>query len=191
MGGAGLQGKSTHPQQTPQVFTAALRVMQFVFGGMGVGCHTLALRIGEGVGLQTCQGQVAVVFAQGRGDSTDEPVFEDPHTANAALIEVVPVIEERLPVGLEGLVVQQLQESTLKGFAICFMLKLIAGKMDVMAPARRLPTEIPEIKQVVGPDQDVHYPCNVRHGLDPIELVEEFHPKIGRASCRERVFAVV
>jgi len=147
-----------------------------LFGGMGVGCHTLALRIGEGVGLQTCQGQVAVVFAQGRGDSTDEPVFEDPHTANAALIEVVPVIEERLPVGLEGLVVQQLQESTLKGFAICFMLKLIAGKMDVMAPARRLPTEIPEIKQVVGPDQDVHYPCHVRHGLDPIELVEEFRP---------------
>jgi hypothetical protein len=54
--------------------------MQFLFGRMGVGCHTLALRIGEGVGLQACQGQMAVVFTQGRGDGTDQPVFEGPRS---------------------------------------------------------------------------------------------------------------
>ena len=52
--------------------------MQFLFGGMRVGGHTLALCIGEGVGLYTCQGQVVVVLTQSRGDGTDQPVFEDP-----------------------------------------------------------------------------------------------------------------
>ena len=82
--------------------------MQFLFGGMGVSGHALALRVGEGVGLHMCQGQVTVVLPQGRGDGTDQPVFEDPYTANAALVEVVPVIEQLLHIGLEGLVVQQL-----------------------------------------------------------------------------------
>jgi hypothetical protein len=44
------------------------------------------------------------------------------------------VIEERLHIGLEGLMVQQLQQDALKGLAIGFMLKLIAGKMDIVAP---------------------------------------------------------
>ena len=86
------------------------------------------------------------------------------------------MIEQLLHIGLEGLVVQQLQQGALKGFTIRVMLKLIAGKMDIIAPARRLPTEIAKIEQVVGADQHVHHPRHVRHGLDPIELVEEFRP---------------
>jgi hypothetical protein len=139
--------------------------MQFLFGGMRVGSHTLALRIGEGVGLHTCQGQVAIVLMQGRGDGTDQPVLEDPHTANAPLIKVVPVIEQLLHIGLQGLVVQQLQQDALKGFAIGVMLKLIAGKMDVIAPARRLPTEIPEIG---FPGENAKF-CTVRY---PSAIVE-------------------
>src|SRR5438552_1686626 len=76
-------------QYTPSSNATTLesnKSVEFLFGGMGVGGHTLALRIGEGVGLQTCQGQVAVVFAQDRGDGSYTLLNAPTDTPQACLI---------------------------------------------------------------------------------------------------------
>src|SRR2546428_11395486 len=90
------QGNATHAEQVPQVLATAFGVVELLFRRARIRGHTLTLRIREGILFQTCQCEGRYAGSQGTGDGPYQPVLEDTHAANAALVEVVPVIHEVL-----------------------------------------------------------------------------------------------
>src|SRR6266571_353267 len=112
------QGNAVHAEQVPQVLATAFGVMQFAFGGMRIGGHTLTLRIREGMLFQMCQREGTCAGSQGAGDSAYQPILEDTHAANAALVEIVPVIHEVLDIHIQRNLLEQRMKRSLEGLAI-------------------------------------------------------------------------
>jgi hypothetical protein len=122
------------------VFPVDFGVVQPLLPFVGVQSHLPIDVHGEGMVLNTIQRKPALAIIKGCGDGTQQPVFQEANTANAALIEIEPVICDP-PFGwtFQRHASQQFEECTLELNAILLSLQLVAGKVDWEAPARRLP----------------------------------------------------
>src|SRR5215831_14965604 len=110
--------------------------------------------------LDTIQRKPALAIIKGCGDGTQQPVFQEANTADAALIEIEPVICDP-PFGwaFQRHASQQFEEGTLELNAILLSLQLVAGKVDWQATACRLPTEFAEIEEIIGSYQNIEHAC--------------------------------
>src|SRR5205823_8648813 len=121
---------------------AARRVMQFLLPCRRLQCHTLALGNRKRTFLEAFQEQFTLSSSQACRQRTHEPVFQDANAADTSLVEIRPLIDQRLDLDLERNLLQQGQQSALERLLIGFMLKLIAREVDFQAPPGGLPTEI-------------------------------------------------
>src|SRR5213076_336249 len=95
--GAGArEGRRTHPEQTPETVAATFSVLELVFRRVRIHRHALTLRIRERMRLETRQRERWEMGMQRTGDGAHQPVFQHPHTANAPLVEIIPVVHEVL-----------------------------------------------------------------------------------------------
>src|ERR1700730_562689 len=123
--------------------------------------------------LDTIQGEPTRAVIKGRRNCAQQPVLQDPNAADAALVEVEPVI--RHPAfcrTFERNSPQEFEERGLERNAICFPFQLVAGKMDRQATSPDLPIEFPKIEQIVGSHENVQDP-GLTEGLQPLQLFLE------------------
>ncbi len=125
-------------------------VMQLLFPGGSLHRHTLTLRLRQCLLLKACQGQDRLALRKGRCHCTYQPVLQHPHAANAALIEIGPLMQQCFLVNLQRHLLKQSQQHALKGALIRLVLELVARKMNLQAPARRLSVEIAQRQQFIG-----------------------------------------
>jgi len=97
---------------------------------------------GEGMILNTIQRKPALAIIKGCGDGTQQPVLQEANTADAALVEVEPVVRDPTVSGtFQRHASQEFEERTLKLNTVLLSFQLVPGKMDGEATACRLPTK--------------------------------------------------
>src|SRR5919197_6640338 len=137
------------------MFTALFGIAQGVFPIGRFDGHPFALGFGEGMFVDTGEREAIIPIVQGGGDGAYQPIFQDTHTPNTALIEVDPVLHQRLDLDGEWDLLEEREQDALEVTAVLLILKLVARKMDVQAAPGSLATQVTEGQEVIGPEQDM------------------------------------
>jgi hypothetical protein len=133
--------------------------------------HPFTLRFGEHVFVKASEREGAAAIIQDCCHRTDQPVFENPHAPNTALIEVGPVAHQGLHIDGERHLLEERQQDPLEVVAVLFLLYLVPREMDVQTASGGLTTQVAESQEVIGPKQNMQHLSHIRHGLDPVQLV--------------------
>src|SRR5450755_3113150 len=122
------------------MFSVDFGVVQSLLPFVGIQSHLPIDVHGERMVLNTIQRKPVLAIIKGCGDGTQQPVLQEANTADAALVEIEPVIcDPAFGWTFERNPSQQFEERTLELNAVLLSLQLVAGKMDWEATARRLP----------------------------------------------------
>jgi hypothetical protein len=122
------------------MFLALFGVTEGLFAFGGFDGHAFTLGCGERMLLDTGQREGITPIMERRGHRTDEPVFEDPHAPDAALIKVGPMLHQGLTFHVERDLLQEGEQHRLEVTAVLLLLKLVTREMDVQAAPGGLPT---------------------------------------------------
>ncbi len=118
--------------------------------------------------LDTIQGEPACAVIERRRNGAQQPVLQDPNAADAALVEVEPVVRDpAFCRTYKWHPPQEFKQSSLERHAIRFSFQLVARKMDQQATSPNLPIEFAKIEQIVGSHKDVQNP-RLGEGLEPL-----------------------
>lgn len=144
-------GHLTHAQQREQAMAGGLWGAYGLFSILDVGRHPFTFRLREGPSLEVGEGERATPVAERQGGGADQPLFEHPHTAETARIEIRPVLEESRTIDRERHLCEEGQQHIPKGLAIGLDVAVIAWKVDLQAPTSGLAIQITKMPQAVGP----------------------------------------
>jgi len=106
--------------------------------------HPFALGFGEGVFVDMGEGEGRAALLEGRRHCPHQPVFENPHTPNTALIEIEPVVHQCLHLDGERHRLEERQQYPLEVTAILLLLTLVPRKMDIQTAPGGLATQVAE-----------------------------------------------
>ena len=109
----------------------------FPFGRFDSHAFTLGFR--ERMVLDAGQREGITAIMGSRGHRAHEPVFEDPHAPNTALIKVAPMLHQGIEFHGERDLLEEGEQYRLEVTAVLLLLKLVAREMDIQAASGRLP----------------------------------------------------
>src|SRR6266446_2728567 len=101
--------------------------------------HAFTLGFRERMVLDAGQREGITAIMESRGHRAHEPVFEDPHAPNTALIKVAPMLHQGIEFHGERDLLEEGEQYRLEVTAVLLLLKLVAREMDIQAASRRLP----------------------------------------------------
>jgi len=104
-----------------------------------------------GRALQVVDGHTLGAGFEGGSVGEREPVLDDAHAANGALIEQLPPVQEIRP--FRELLLERHQH-TQKILLVDWLVELVATEMNVVAATAELAIQVPQMEQVVRPRQD-------------------------------------
>src|SRR2546428_8358596 len=109
----------------------------FPFGRFDSHAFTLGFR--ERMVLDGGQREGITAIMGSRGPRAHEPVFEDPHAPNTALIKVAPMLYQGIEFHGERDLLEEGEQYRLEVAAVLLLLKLITREMDIQAAPGKLP----------------------------------------------------
>src|SRR5713226_4983142 len=99
--------------------------------------------------------QTGPFLDQGRCDSINQPILQDPDAPDAAFGKPAPAGKQRTHINLKRNPFQQILQSRYKGSSFRFVFHMIAGKMNISSTTCQLPAGIAKTEEDIGASQNV------------------------------------
>ena len=105
----------------------------------------------------------------------DEPIFQNADTTDAALVKVLPKLDQVRWVWQRHLLSERLKNLR-ERLAVCGLRHIVAREMEIDASPAQLAAEVSDAKQFVGAAQHVDGVGAVGQGLQDVQLIFEAAP---------------